>query len=179
MDDTTGTPSTSGKSTEESDSAADGSDVPDGDSASVRISAPPEVCYDLVADVTQMGRLSPECTGGRWIGRSKEPVVGARFVGFNRRGRVRWATVNRVVTADPGREFAFETAGSATRWRYRFEPEGDTTIVTESREATKERPLSAQVFSKHLLGGSDEHDDEMRAGMQATLERLKDLAETA
>ena len=162
-----------------SDAVASGGATDDPDSVSVRIEATPEACYEIVADVTQMGRLSPECTGGRWIGRTKEPVVGARFVGFNRRGWVRWATMNRVVTAEPGREFAFETGGSATRWRYRFEPDGDATIVTETREAVKDRPLPARVFSKFLLGGVDEHDDEMREGMRATLARLKEIAESS
>jgi hypothetical protein len=148
-----------------------------GDEVSLRIAAAPQRCFDLVADITKMGRLSPECTGGRWVGRHKEPVVGARFIGFNRRGWVRWSTLNRVVAAERGVEFAFETGGSGTRWRYRFDDDHDGTIVTESREPTRDRPLAARVISKHLLGGVEEHDQEMRDGMRATLERLRELAE--
>lgn len=122
-----------------------------------------------------MGRISPECTGGRWIGSPLGPAVGARFLGFNRRGPVRWFTVNRVVAADPGRAFAFETRGSATLWSYRFEPDGDGTLVTESRAPAGQRPLGAKLFASMLLGGVDEHDEEMRDGMRATLERLRVL----
>lgn len=147
------------------------------DSASLRIAAAPEVLWDLVADITQMGRLSPECTGGRWLGRATGPAVGARFVGFNRRGWVRWATTNRVVEAERPQVFAFETKQSGARWRYTFEPDGDGTIVTETREEWRARPVLARVASRFLLGGIEEHDDEMRAGLQATLERLKALAE--
>ena len=150
----------------------------DADEVSIHIDASPERCYEVVSDITQMGRLSPECTGGRWVGRATRPSVGARFVGFNRRGWVRWMTTNRVVAADPGREFAFETAGSGTRWRYRFLPEGDGTLVIESREPVRDRPLPARAFAKLLLGGVGEHDDDLRAGMRATLGRLKQLAET-
>jgi hypothetical protein len=33
------------------------------------------------------------------------------------------------------------------------------------------------VFATLVLGGKDDHEDELRAGMLATLERLKALAE--
>ena len=147
------------------------------DAVTLRIAAPAERCYALVSDITQMGRLSPECTGGRWVGSIQGPAVGARFLGFNRRGPVRWFTVNRVVAATPGREFAFDTRGSATRWAYRFEPDGDGTLVTESRVPTGPRPLGARLFTALLLGGVEHHDEELRDGMRASLERLRNIAE--
>lgn len=147
------------------------------DSVSLRISAPPERVYAVVSDVTQMGRLSPECIGGRWLGGATSPTVGARFKGTNKRGIARWSTTNVVTAADPGREFAFETQQSGTRWTYRLEADGDGTLVTEQRAAFKERPLVARVFTRLALGGIEEHDDELRDGMRATLERLKAVAE--
>ncbi len=148
------------------------------DSVSLTIDATPAALYELVSDVTKMGRLSPECTGGRWLGRAKGPTVGARFVGFNRRGIVWWCTLNKVVIAEPGCDFAFATGGSGIRWRYRFKPtDGVGTVVTESREEWKPRPLSARLFTRFALGGVPEHEDEMRDGMRATLERLRQLAE--
>ena len=147
------------------------------DEASLRIAAPADRVYDIITDIAQMGRLSPECTGGKWIGGATGPAVGASFKGSNKRGMARWSTTNKVVAATPGEEFAFETIQSGTRWTYRLQADGDGTIVTESRAAFKDRPLLARVFSKALLGGVEGHDDEMRAGMQATLERLKAVAE--
>lgn len=147
------------------------------DEVSLRIDASPERIYDIVTDITQMGRLSPECTGGRWLGGATGPSVGAAFKGTNKRGLARWSTKNEVVTATPGKGFAFETQQSGTRWTYRLQADGDGTVVSESRAAFKERPLIARVFSKLLLGGVEEHDDEMRGGMRATLERLKAIAE--
>ena len=38
------------------------------DTVAVKINAPAEKVYDLITDVTQMGRWSPECTGGKWTG---------------------------------------------------------------------------------------------------------------
>ena len=147
------------------------------DEVSLRIAAPADRLYDIITDIAQMGRLSPECTGGKWVGDATGPAVGASFKGSNKRGMARWSTTNKVVAATPGEEFAFETIQSGTRWTYRLQADGDSTIVTESRAAFKKRPLLARAFSKVLLGGVDEHDDEMRAGMQATLERLKAVAE--
>lgn len=145
---------------------------------SIVIDAPADRLYDIVSDVTKMGRLSPECTGGTWLGRTKGPAVDARFRGRNRRGPVFWVTTNRVVEANRGREFAFETKQSGARWQYRFEPsDGGATTVTESHAMFRRRPLSAWVFSTLLLGGAKDHDEEMRAGMRTSLERLKAVAE--
>jgi uncharacterized protein YndB with AHSA1/START domain len=148
------------------------------DEVSLRIDAAPDAVYAIVTDVAQMGRLSPECTGGHWLDGATGPAVGAKFKGSNKRGFARWSTTNRVVEAEPGRAFSFETNESGTRWTYRLEPDGDGTLVTESRAAFKDRPLLAKVFSTLLLGGVDDHDDEMRDGMRQTLERLKAVAET-
>jgi uncharacterized protein YndB with AHSA1/START domain len=146
-------------------------------SVTVTIAAPAEELYDLVTDVANMGRLSPECTGGSWLDGATGPAAGARFKGTNKRGFVRWSTRCTVVAAERGREFTFETPDSGARWSYRFEPDGDVTHVTEAREMYMERPRLASFFATLLLGGTDSHDREMNAGLRATLERLKALAE--
>jgi uncharacterized protein YndB with AHSA1/START domain len=147
------------------------------DEAAVMIAAKPERVYEIVTDIANMGRLSPECTGGKWKGKARKPEVGAVFKGKNRRGPVRWSTKNRVVAAEPGEVFAFETKQSGTRWRYQFTQAAGHTIVTETREPFRNRPLSARVFTALLLGGVKGHDNEMREGMVATLNQLKALAE--
>jgi hypothetical protein len=149
------------------------------DRATLHIAAPADRIYDIVTDVANMGRLSPECVGGQWVGGATGPAVGARFKGRNKRGIARWSTLNEVVEADPGRAFAFQTKQSGMRWRYELEPVADGTIVTESRAPVRERPLVARVFARIALGGGDEHEDELRAGMVATLQRLKAVAESA
>ena len=102
---------------------------------------------------------------------------GAAWMPSNKRGIARWSTTNRVVEAEPGRAFSFETNESGTRWTYRMEPDGDGTVVTESRAPFKERPMVAKVFTKFLLGGEDGHEHELRDGMKATLDRVKEIAE--
>src|SRR5437588_11880700 len=75
----------------------------------IEIDAPPGHVYDLVADLTRMGEWSPECYRVDWVGDAAGPVVGTEFEGHNRIGPYRWTVGGKVVTADPGREFAFTT----------------------------------------------------------------------
>ena len=147
------------------------------DSVSLRIAAPAQALYDLVSDPSAMGSLSPECTGGRWLDGATAPAVGARFKGTNKRGMIRWSTTSTVVAADPGKEFAFEVGDSGIRWGYRFDTDGDGTVVTESRVPSKPYPFIAKAFTTVLLGGVEGHTKELREGMAATLERLKQTAE--
>jgi hypothetical protein len=149
-----------------------------GDRVSLRIEASPEALYGIVTDPSGMGRLSPECIGGSWVGGATGPAVGATFKGRNKRGIARWSTSNKVVEAEPGKVFSFETKQSGTRWTYRFEPDGSGTLVTEEREAWRDRPLIAKAFAALALGGIDDHEDELREGMRQTLERLKAVAES-
>lgn len=147
------------------------------DEVTVEVAAPPEVVWDMVADVTRMGEWSPECYSCRWFGRQKRPVVGARFVGFNKRGWARWATTNEVVEAERGRSFVFRTRETGVRWGYTFAPgSGGGTTVTETRDLGRARTgliRAAAVF----VGGMDRHAGELRGGMRATLDRLKAAAE--
>ena len=149
------------------------------DEVSLHVEAPPERIYEIVTDIAQMGRLSPECTGGKWLDGATGPAVGARFKGSNQRGWARWSTTNEVVAAEPGAAFSFETQQSGTRWTYRIQPDGTGSLVSESRAAFKERPAVAKLFTKLVLGGVEDHDDELRAGMRQTLERVKAIAESA
>lgn len=148
------------------------------DAVSLRIEASPDALYDLISDPSNMGRLSPECTGGHWLDGATGPAVGARFKGTNKRGFVRWSTKSTVIAADRGKEFAFEVGDSGTRWRYQFEADGTGTLVTESRAASKPYPFIAKAFTTVALGGVEKHTQELRAGMAATLQRLKEIAES-
>jgi uncharacterized protein YndB with AHSA1/START domain len=75
--------------------------------ARVRIAAPPESVYALIADVVRMGEWSPECERCEWLDGATGPSVATRFRGHNRLGVVRWQTTCVVTAADIGREFAF------------------------------------------------------------------------
>jgi hypothetical protein len=82
------------------------------DSVQVVIYATPHHIYNLIADLPRMGDWSPECERVEWEDWATGPAEGARFVGYNRGGPFkwfRWSRHGRILTADPGREFAFVT----------------------------------------------------------------------
>jgi hypothetical protein len=143
------------------------------DSVTIHMAASPAAVWDLVSDVTKIGRYSPETFEAEWLGGATGPAVGARFRGHvkrNGRGPTYWTTCT-VLTSEPEREFAFGV-GSSTKplnvWRYQLEPAGDGTDVTESFEL---RPIWPLRLYWAVLGWSRGRTN--REGMRQTLERIR------
>jgi uncharacterized membrane protein len=147
------------------------------DSQSVVIKAPAERIYALVADLPRMGDWSPECRQVEWLERSTGPAEGAKFIGHNQGGPgglMKWSRQGRVLTANPGCEFAFVTeegGRESTEWRYRLEPEEGSTRVTESY-AVRWIPTWARIVDVPTNRAR-----ELRHAMKHTLEQLKGAAE--
>ena len=145
--------------------------------ASVVIDRAAEELYDLVADVSQMGRWSPVCTGGAY------DEDGEWFTGTNAMGDSTWETRCRVVVADRGREFAFVNHGvegrvEMVRWGFLFRPDGDArTEVTQTWEVL---PAYAEGLGVDEAGATQVLDM-MKGfavrGMPETLAALKRDAE--
>jgi ligand-binding SRPBCC domain-containing protein len=140
-------------------------------SAQITIDRPPAEVWAAIADVTRMGEWSPECIAGRWVAGATGPAVGAKFEGDNVAkvaGRVvkRWTTTSEVTACEPGSSFEF-IAEEYTTWRYRFEPAGAGTLVTESFEYTA-KGFMGVMYDTVLF-----RPRMMSKGMQATLERVK------
>lgn len=152
------------------------------DSVSRIIQASPEALYEIVSDVTRTPELSPEIVRCTWLDGATGPAVGARFRAVNKAGRgPSWPNRPVVTTADPGSEFAFartEPFGGTVEWRYRFEPEGDGTRVTESYTVTRPVSIIGWFIIDVLYGLKDRRSD-LRAGMLRTLEQLASLTETS
>jgi hypothetical protein len=149
------------------------------DSEQVVIHATPHHIYALIAALPRMGEWSPECERVEWEGGATGPAAGARFVGHNRGGPFRWfrwSRHGRVLTADPGREFAFVTeegGRESTVWRYQFAPVHDGTLVTESYEV---RWLPAWA---RIIDVPANRHRELQEAMRHTLGKLKSAAEAA
>jgi len=141
------------------------------------IAATPADLYAMVSDLPRMGEWSPENTGGRWS-RGGKPMVGATFRGTNRAGWRWWRTVVTVTEADPGKRFAFNVHWAAvpiSTWEYTFAPGADGGCeVTEAW--TDRRPGWMRAVSNPVMGISDRADHN-RAGMEKTLQALKNSAE--
>jgi Polyketide cyclase / dehydrase and lipid transport len=150
------------------------------DSVSTEIAASPEDVYALVSDITRMGEWSPECVSCVWTKGADGPTVGARFKATNRGKRgPAWFNTPTVITADLGREFAFNRNGPSIgsyTWRYVMEPSATGTLLTESYDA--ERPLgSAMSLITEKWTGSSDRDADLHRGMTITVARIKAAAE--
>ena len=51
------------------------------------------------------------------------------------------------------------------------------TLLRERREVTQGMTLVARVMAASVLGGVDEHEEELHQGMRTTLDRIKAAAE--
>jgi uncharacterized protein YndB with AHSA1/START domain len=147
------------------------------DSVTVHMVASPEQVWDLVSDVTKIGRYSPETFEAEWLEGATGPAVGAKFRGHvkrNEKGPTYWTTCT-VMASEPGREFAFGV-GTGEKplnvWRYQLEPSGDGTDVTESFQLAQTVPLRLYWA---VLGWARGKTN--RRGMQTTLERMKSEVE--
>jgi hypothetical protein len=141
------------------------------------MAAPPQQVWELVSDVRNTGRFSPETFEAEWLGGATGPELGAKFRGHVRRneiGPVYWTTC-RVTACDPGREFGFEVLigdRPVNNWHYRFEPSATGTDVTESFF------MNEGVFTTlfGLFGGQLRRRRNVR-DMRKTLERIKAVVE--
>jgi Polyketide cyclase / dehydrase and lipid transport len=147
------------------------------DHVDVVIAADPAVLYRMVSDLPRIGEWSPECVGVDWEGGITTAAAGVTFVGHNAVGpgrRIRYSRHGRVLTAEPGTEFAFVTdegGRESTVWTYRFVPEAGGTRVTESYEV-RWIPAWARIIDVPL-----NRHKELVENMRATLEHLKAAAE--
>jgi uncharacterized protein YndB with AHSA1/START domain len=144
--------------------------------AVVTVAASPERVWDLVTDITRMGEWSPENRGGRWLGRARGPAVGARFVGVNAHGWVRWPTRCRVVECERPSRFAFTVAESGMTWGWRIDPDGDGTRLTQWRDRTTQPGVLVRAVVSSGIIGRD-RETLMVDGMHRTLAAVKARAE--
>jgi len=144
--------------------------------AQIHIAAPPLRVYELVTDVTRMGEWSPECYWCEWLDAATTASVGARFRGYNRRGRYRWERTAIVQTADAGHEFAFVTVNDRTgrhetHWQYTMEPSRMGTLLTEQFEFVW-CSITNRAVEMFLPRGR-----QVQHGVEETLTRIKRAAE--
>lgn len=149
-------------------------------SATVRMAAPADKIWELIADIRNTGRFSPETFEAEWLDGATGPALGARFRGHVRRneiGPVYWTNCE-VTACEPGREFGFAVLVGdrvVNNWHYQLVPagsDGQTTDVTESFR------LAPSPFNNVylVLGGFLRKRRNIR-DMTKTLHRIKDVVE--
>ncbi|MEU2451994.1 SRPBCC family protein [Streptomyces sp. NPDC012765] len=98
------------------------------------VDATPARVYDLISDVSAIGRWSPNASDVTFD-RGAGPRVGAWFSGRNHKDGRQWTTRSQVVRADPGTAFAFVVGGAEdgiVHWSWSCHPRGRGTVVEQS-----------------------------------------------
>lgn len=143
------------------------------DSATVVINAPAIDIWNVVSDVRNTGKFSPETFEAEWLDGATGPALGARFRGHVKRneiGPVYWTTC-RVTACEPGKEFGFEVlvgSRAVNNWHYGFEAQGAATKVTESFYMPGPKLLDIVMFLRRRRNVRD---------MATTLGRIKTYVE--
>jgi uncharacterized protein YndB with AHSA1/START domain len=147
---------------------------------SVSIKASPAEIWQLIGDPTRMGEWSPECQKVQWMGGTTQPALNARFKGHNRYGWRRWSTHGTIVRYEPEREIFWDVdlpLLPIAHWEYRIvpDPDGESCTVIETFRDRRNRVLD--VLGPFVRGVKDV-DAHNRAGMEETLARIKEAAES-
>lgn len=145
-------------------------------SASIEIEASTDRVWALISDPARMPDWSPQCR--KMIVRGKRPLgVGTTTFNVNRRGLLFWPTRAKITQFEPGKHFAFKIAENGTVWSFELEPTTAGTKLTESRRTPHGVSDVSNFLTRHVLGGTENFEEELQAGMRQTLERVKSAAE--
>ncbi|MFJ2651450.1 SRPBCC family protein [Streptomyces sp. NPDC087420] len=109
----------------------------------VWVDAPPPRVYDLVSDVSAIGRWSPNATEVTFD-EGAGPRAGAWFSGRNHKDGRQWTTRSQIVRADPGAAFTFVVGGAEdgiVRWSWTLRPQGRGTVVEQSWQLLRLDPV--------------------------------------
>ena len=154
------------------------------DSAQIDIAAPADDVYELVADITNMGRWSPESYKTAWVDGATAAVPGAKFKGWNQRqgprlpGQVVHDQHHPPGRPGPGLQLRhrpvrrpLDLPVRAHRRRHRLHRHRDP-------RGHRTRTIAGQASCRCLVELGI-RAPAARDGMQVTLERLKAAAETS
>ena len=146
---------------------------------SVEIAAPPARVWELVSDLRNISRWSPQTARSFGRGGKVDGGVGlgTRLLNVNRRGFLVWPTQSKVVRFVPEQEIAFRIKENFTVWSYLLEPVEGGTRLTSRREAPEGISDVSVKLTQAAFGGVESFADELAQGMQETLLRIKADAE--
>ena len=144
--------------------------------AEAHVDATPDEVWAVLSDLSRMPDWSPELV--RMVPLLRGGLrTGQQYVGLNRRKAFVWPTRNVVVDVQPGRSLSWDTTSSGARWIWELSPEDGGTRVVHRRPVPSGTTLGSRLVAPLFLGGSDEHADELEAGMAQTVARLKAAVE--
>ena len=146
---------------------------------SITIEASAQAVYDIVSDITRTGEWSPVCTSCWWDDEAGAGVVGAWFTGRNELPDRTWETRSQVVSAEPGREFAWVVGGKFVRWGYTLTEVDAGTVLTESWELLPEGiTMFGEKHGDQAPARIADRTQQALDGIPKTLSAIKRIAES-
>lgn len=146
--------------------------------ASIEIAAPPAAVWQLVSDLRNMPRWSPQCR--KTIVRGGAMHQGAKMININRKGLLVWPTQSMVTEFVPDQKIAFRVKENWTIWSFTLTPTADGgTVLVQRREAPQGISDVSVRLTKTVLGGVEGFTSELERGMNQTLAKIKADAEGA
>ncbi|AEF40451.1 SRPBCC family protein [Hoyosella subflava] len=143
--------------------------------AEIATAASPEKVWSIVSDLPRMSEWSPRTRKTFVLG--GQVREGALAFNINRKGMLYWPTRTRVVAVEPHQRIAFKVLENNTVWSFALQAEDGGTRIVQRREAPNGTRAVSRAMVKVFLGGNDEFEADLVAGMHTTLERIKAEAE--
>ncbi|MFV2000378.1 MAG: SRPBCC family protein [Acidimicrobiia bacterium] len=150
---------------------------------SVSIDAPIKVVWDLVSDINLPAQFQGEFVEAEWL--DEGPARNARFIGRNQKGERRWETTSWLVAYEPMTSFGWAVSDKdnpGATWTY-FLEEADNGTTLRYHRLVGPGPSGLTSAIEKYPDREEEiiatRDEEHRGHMQAVVEGIKALAESA
>ncbi|MGE2718053.1 SRPBCC family protein [Mycolicibacterium litorale] len=142
--------------------------------AEIDIDAPVAKVWSLVSDLSRMPQWSPQCRVMKPLGPLRP---GTRTINLNRRNFFVWPTTCTVTEVVPEKKVAFRVNANHTVWSYELQPTATGTRLVETRNAENGVTAVSNMTVNALFGGVPSFEEELVAGMNESLAKIKAAAE--
>nr|WP_090342716.1 SRPBCC family protein [Mycolicibacterium malmesburyense]CRL73294.1 activator of Hsp90 ATPase 1-like protein [Mycolicibacterium malmesburyense] len=142
--------------------------------AETTINAPVSKVWELISDLKNMPRWSPQCRLMKTFGPLRP---GAKTVNLNRRKFLFWPTTSQITELIPEKKLAFRVNENGTVWSYELEPTQTGTRLIETRHAENGVKAVSNMTVNAFMGGVPSFERELVEGMNESLARIKAAAE--
>lgn len=169
-------------------------------SASIDVNAPVGKVWEHVADLSAMGKRSPQCkkmvllkgrggssgsggssgAGASTAGAGAAPAPGSITINLNRQGFLWWLTWAVVTEVQPGRVFEFKIPLNGSHWRFELteSADGSRTTLTEKRHIPGgNTSLISRALVATALGGEKKFEAGLQEGIEQTIRAIAREAE--
>ncbi|WP_326545243.1 SRPBCC family protein [Mycolicibacterium sp. ND9-15] len=143
--------------------------------AETTINAPVAKVWELISDLKNMPRWSPQCRLMKTFGPLRP---GAKTFNLNRRGYLFWPTRSQITELIPQKKLAFRVNDNGTVWSYELEPTESGTRLVETRHAENGVKPVSNMLVNAFMGGVPNFERELVEGMNESLARIKAAAES-